>query len=297
MFPPDLVEQATQSATASPRASRSAVSKWLIAEHELAQFGRMLPLADLGHDVGLEPHRGDLGVNQGAEAESPSAGTEGATMARRRQFRRTPWRMHRLRDRLAGEAEGAVVGHGLEVGRQLGRRGVAVAGLGGQAAAAPPPPRAGGTSGMGRLAPGARAAAPGPRRAEARPSVIDRDLEGRANDRSPLTRQSEQDNTEGIEIGAGCRPRFEPALGELLQVLERHVGEGPADRRRARPPRGSIRGSCSRRLKVEQHRQAIADAGHEDVPRSLTSRCKTWRSWACCSASAIRAPHQAIAWA
>ena len=80
------------------------------------------------------------------------------------------------------------------------------------------------------------------------------------------------------------------AVGQGLEVLGRHVVERPAGRVVVGPP--SVPSGSRARLKSRSIGMPSAVTSTFD---GLMSRCRTPRSWACSSASASRAPHQAMA--
>ena len=209
-------------------------------------------------------------------------------MARRRRFRRTQ-RTHRPGIGSRAKRSGASSATAWRSAASCDGRGVAIVRLGGQAAAHH---RLQGRRhvGMGRAQPG-RAAAPGLRRAE-------QGLGHRQGSRGQRERSarpspgSRRGRRPGHRDRSGCRPsstRPRPAPPGARAPCRR----GSRRPRRARPRRGRSRGSCARLKSSSIGRPSPVTRTFE----GLTSRCKTWRSWACCSASAIRAPHQAIAWA
>ena len=263
------------------------MANWLAASSSWPSFGRMPTDVDPLPHLRLATKRGELGDDQGV-GRNPQCQDEGRGDGQAAAIPAEPADAA-AGDRLAGEAERSVIGHCLEVGRKLRGRGVAIIRVRGQAAADDRLESRGHVR-VGCAQPGSACAARF-RRAEQGFGHRHRFRRQRERPRSPH-QAVEEDDAQGIEIGARVDV-VRHALGERLQLLGRHVGEGPAQPRRGRPRERSIEGSCARLKSSSIGRPSPLTRTFD----GLTSRCKTWRSWACSSASANRAPHQAIAWA
>ncbi len=249
---PDFADQVSKPSIASGKVyGRGELAH---GEFELSFTDGIPTIFDPLIDLRLETNRGELGDDQrvaGKDQHDDKKRGEGqsATIpAKPANAAAGDW--------LAGEVQRSVISHGLEVGRELRRRGIAIPRIRCQALA-DDRLESGRDVRVGRVHPGGIGAAKFSRSEQ---SFGHRHRLRRQRERPRSPHQAvEEDDTQGIEIRTeGDVVRR--AGGERLELLGRHVSE------RATNGRGGGLGAVDRLLReveVQQHRQAVAT--HEDV--------------------------------